>query len=289
MNDYGNSGYVSSDDFRDAIRQLGLPMTDSQTMSLAAKFAHGASRNRINYNEFLAFMNRAVPFLDLSSSMIDRTRLDNSMVDRGSFDFGERTGFGAPSPKERAQKRDLYTGMRRFRDTVDAGGSLDFDDPGSVTSRYSAFGKSGGFGKPGSRSPTKDAQRENSIAVWGAGTPLKSRGEVPASTRRALDEQGKWMCLVCLSENMNGEPTCNVCGALNPKSKMATVANECPVCHFQNPEHASKCEMCGHQFGAPRSATRSKSNNQTWRTETEDDGFGFDDDNSGFLTTTRKA
>ena len=151
------------------------------------------------------------------------------------------------------------------------------------------FGKAGGFGQPRSRSPTKDAQRENSIAVWGAGTPLKSRGEVPASTRRALDEQGKWMCLVCLSENMNGEPTCNVCGALNPKSKMATVANECPVCHFQNPEHASKCEMCGHQFGAPRSATRSKSNNQTWRTETEDDGFGFDDDNSGFLTTTRKA
>ena len=122
MNDSGNSGYVSSDDFRDAIRQLGLPMTDSQTMSLAAKFAHGASRNRINYNEFLAFMNRAVPFLDLSSSMIDRTRLDNSMVDRGSFDFGERTGFGAPSPKERAQKHDLYTGMRRFRDTVLARG-----------------------------------------------------------------------------------------------------------------------------------------------------------------------
>ena len=106
MNDSGNTGYVSSEDFKDAIRQLGLPMTESQTTSLAAKFAHGATRDRINYNEFLQFMNRSVPFLDLSSSMIDRTRLDNS-IDRASFDFGDRFGgdFGAPSPKERAQKR----------------------------------------------------------------------------------------------------------------------------------------------------------------------------------------
>lgn len=293
MNDSGNTGYVSIEDFRDAVRQLGLPMTESQSVSLAMKFAHGSNHDRVNYNEFLSFMNRSVPFLDLSSSMIDRTRVENSFVDRASFDLGDAFGGGfdgALSPKERAQKRDLYSGMRRFRDTVDAGGSLDFEDPGSVTSKYSAFGTKyaarNAYGDAGVRSPTKDAQRDNSVAVWGAATPLRNRGEVPASTQRTLDAEGKWMCLVCLSENTNGQNNCNVCGALNPKSKSSQIANECPVCHFQNPENAIKCDMCGHQFvGAPRSATRamSKSNNQTWRTETEDDGLFINDDDSGFF------
>merc|ERR1712054_184163 len=121
-----------------------------------------------------------------SSSMIDRTRVENSFVDRASFDLGDAFGGGfdgALSPKERAQKRDLYSGMRRFRDTVDAGGSLDFEDPGSVTSKYSAFGTKyvarNAYGDAGVRSPTKDAQRDNSVAVWGAATPLRNRGEVP--------------------------------------------------------------------------------------------------------------
>ena len=94
MNDSGNTGYVSIEDFRDAVRQLGLPMTESQSASLAMKFAHGSNHDRVNYNEFLSFMNRSVPFLDLSSSMIDRTRVENSFVDRASFDLGDAFGGG---------------------------------------------------------------------------------------------------------------------------------------------------------------------------------------------------
>ena len=92
------------------------------------------------------------------------------------------------------------------------------------------------------------------------------------------------MCLVCLSENSNGNSNCNVCGALNPKSNQAQVVNECPVCHFQNPEGTVKCDMCGHQLigGGGRSTTRTKSQTQTWRTGLDEED-GFLDDSSGFL------
>ena len=109
--------------------------------------------------------------------------------------------------------------------------------------RRGEFGLSSSSPSPLPKSPSRDA----AIALWGADTPLKDKGELPPHTRAQLERAGKWMCLTCLyAENPSSAAECTVCGGPNPAAQAgsAKVTLECPVCHFVNSEYAARCNMC---------------------------------------------
>jgi rubredoxin len=97
-------------------------------------------------------------------------------------------------------------------------------------------------------SPTRSA----ALALWGAGTPLKQKGQIPAHTRQQLQEAGRWMCLTCLfADNTPNMSRCDVCGSANPTAQGAEVQQECHACHFLNSPFARACDMCSKQLHAP--------------------------------------
>mmetsp|Transcript_20752 Transcript_20752/g.37379 ORF Transcript_20752/g.37379 Transcript_20752/m.37379 type:complete len:655 (+) Transcript_20752:29-1993(+) len=317
MNDPRDSGFVSLLQFREALRQLGVPLTEAQTSTLCNKFAQAGNPNMISYDEFLEFVGRAaVPLMDsLERSAIDaawngsrmfdaRSMRGTSRVDRSFDDAGamgmvdpSAAGWGlnrgsvadwyqSASPKLRREFREVNSSIQRYRDIEDddvgvmarestpklnksgwraeevgfgpsspervidhareaeVRGSFDARDRGSFDRSYN-----GGFA--GASSPGRDA----AVAVWGAQTPLGSKGKVPASMQQKLQQQGRWMCLTCLYyDNEEGSPECAMCGAPNPKHKSSVVQQECWNCFHRNAEFAEICAMCNKPLNGPQAS-----------------------------------
>lgn len=289
MHDTGNAGFVSVAAFHDAVRQLGLPLAEAQTRTLAARFHHPTNPNLVNYLDFLAFVNRAAPSADLSyaydRSGVDRSALGVSLVGGGGqMRSAYEDDLSPPSHGPMlGRQKSVDLDDRRDRDlrpTLDGPLALEHDRavnwnavdtmtprpsgdrhghatprslvPRSASRNYDSAGRfraDSGYGAATPSSPVRDQQRESAIKVWGAQTPIGSRGEVPRATQRRLDEQGKWMCLTCLyAGNWDKKANCEVCGASNPKGKTAQVMQECLHCHFNNSEFAETCSMCGKRL-----------------------------------------
>lgn len=283
MNDPTSSGLVSLRDFREAVSQLGVALSDSHISSIASKFTLVSNPDMVNYDDFLAYMlnssggrgggGRVNRLLDTSvHASFDRSRLDVTQPQwrDGAFDEVEHESSvargQAMSPRkdrhtlrrdsrDSQHRRQLHSGRRSedsavFKDAAPRTVKSSFfpltvESPtgkGAASIRHSFSGRQ--------LSPTREAAREASLAVWGASTPVSKRGQVPKQKQKLLDEQGKWMCLVCLYENTKTSAKCGVCGAANPKFRSSQVAQECPNCHFANSEFAEKCEMCGVSLAA---------------------------------------
>ena len=53
MFDRSNSGFISQREFKEAVRQLGLPLTYTQVHAMIERFVHFSDENKVGYYEFL--------------------------------------------------------------------------------------------------------------------------------------------------------------------------------------------------------------------------------------------
>ena len=59
--DPSGSGFVSAREFREALRQLSLPLTELQTQALISRFAQVGNPDLVSYDEFLKHAQAAAP------------------------------------------------------------------------------------------------------------------------------------------------------------------------------------------------------------------------------------
>merc|ERR1711959_870898 len=242
MYDKGSTGYISKRDFTDALSQLHLQASEADIARIVYGYSHESNPDMINYIKFLRTHSEVVPPLNLNGTVDSIYGAEYSHRRGAGFSFDEDPSYrrfsvdpSELSPSRANRRRHQY---ESYESKVDMSRPEPFfGEPASpIHARYTRAA--------GNVSPTREAARENSVAVWGANTPLSKRGQISKDRKRELQEKGKWMCIICLFENKNKTGKCEVCGAANPKAA-SSVQLECHACHFQNNEFAEKCEMCG--------------------------------------------
>jgi Ca2+-binding EF-hand superfamily protein len=290
MNDIGETGFISGRDFREASRQLTLPMTEAHLQLVTSKYSALGNPNLVSYDEFLRAANGAMPALDLDGggSVFGSARRDSRGL--GTVAGGGYDGFssgGAYRAREGRGSRDLDDGgFGGGRASARRG----FDSAGGRAPR---FGDSGARGTPygGRKSASYDDHesafgdearspvRQLGVKMYGAGTPLRDRGSLPPSGRGFAS--GHWTCVVCLCSDNVG-PECEICNAPNPSSKHAVVTQQCPGCSFQNTDSAVECAMCGERMADIRrgrgggGGAGGSAKIAAWRDDHDSDGDSYD-------------
>ena len=144
MHDTRDSGFVSILQFHEAIRQLGIPLTEAQIQALCSRFAQAGNPNMISYEEFLEFVGRAAqPLMSTgfgTDSIFDRlrtARTHTSLNHDVIFDPRNSTQdhaaniatsskksavaewYKVASPKLRREYREVNNSITRFREVED--------------------------------------------------------------------------------------------------------------------------------------------------------------------------
>ena len=129
--DPSGSGFVSAREFREALRQLSLPLTELQTQALISRFAQVGNPDLVSYDEFLKHAQAAAPTASRGYYRDRDSHVDGAGYDGWRTERGGRRGAHSvwshsrawyereASPKQRREFDDVYSALKTYKQEHD--------------------------------------------------------------------------------------------------------------------------------------------------------------------------
>eukprot|EP00753_Platysulcus_tardus_P001808 PLAT11559.1.p1 GENE.PLAT11559.1~~PLAT11559.1.p1 ORF type:complete len:2610 (+),score=1075.75 PLAT11559.1:1106-7831(+) len=228
--DRDNTGFLPRRDFREAVRQLGLPLTESELAVILDRFRSIGDRDAVGYREFLTYVGSAAP----ASAM----RAGTALWAPGGLG---RSASAASLPLPAAGYDGLSSTMPPLLASAGTPSRRRFSRP--LPRRL--FGDDDDLARSRLMSSTDtmfDHSRASKSGIVDHSL-LHTAEEKAARYRR----NGLWECPVCYFQQT--EPfrsKCAMCNCENPyDSTSHGLYWQCSSCTFENAAEAKECRMCG--------------------------------------------
>ncbi len=204
MFDLKGSGVIRYVEFREACRQLGLPLTDLDCQKIQKAFSNT--------------LKAAGQGESIGSTLVPYRRV-----------FQDMCGITCSSPSSPIKTRTTNNVPEILSNKIDT--TTPYHNPVHDTIVYANNNANTGHVLP------KDLEIRN--------TYLTTPPTVAASS---------WKCKVCYHEQLtiskNGNPPqCDICKSPKPNGKDTILVIQCPLCSFDNKQHAKRCAFCNAHLG----------------------------------------